>query len=91
MGGANHRPFGLYLLDPPQQELAKPFRLLDLSEYWLDHLLAQSVTAAMAGTPEPRSHPGEERAGLGRPLGDGRLGAVLLSSSCDVALDPPPA
>ena len=48
MDGADHRPFGLHLLDSPQEELAEPSRLLDLSEYRLDHLLAQAVAAALA-------------------------------------------
>jgi hypothetical protein len=91
VGGADHRPFGPHFLDPPQQELAELSRLFDLSEHRLDHLLAQPVTAAMAGTSEPGRHPGEQRAGLGRPLGGGGPGSVLLSSGRDVALDPPPA
>src|SRR5262245_65439653 len=45
----------------------------------------------MAGAPEPSAHPGEERAALGRPLGGGGLGSVMLSSGGDVALDAPPA
>jgi hypothetical protein len=49
MDGADHRPFSLDLFDPAQQKLAEPSRLLDLSEYWLDHLFAQAVAAAMAG------------------------------------------
>jgi hypothetical protein len=89
--GADHRPFGLHLLDSPQEELAEPSRLLDLSEYRLDHLLAQAVAAAMAGAPEPAGHPGEKRAGFGRPLRGSGLAAVLLSSGCDVAFDPSPA
>jgi hypothetical protein len=46
MDGADHRPFGGYLLDPSHKELAEPSCLLDLSEHRLDHLLAQSVAAA---------------------------------------------
>src|SRR6478672_7821051 len=91
MDGADHRPFALHLLDSPQEELAEPSRLLDLSEYRLDHLLAQAVAAAMAGAPEPAGHPGEKRAGFGRPLRGSGLTAVLLSSGCDVAFDPSPA
>ena len=45
----------------------------------------------MAGAPEPGGHSGEERAGLSRPLGGGRLATVLLSCGRDVALDPPAA
>ena len=62
----------------PHEELAEPPRLLDLSEYRLDDLLAQTVAAAMAGTPEPGGRPGEERAGL-----PGRFAvAVLLPCFC---------
>src|SRR4029077_10344203 len=45
----------------------------------------------MAGASEPSGHPGEERAGLGRPLGGGGLASMLLSPGRDVAFDPPPA
>lgn len=56
----------------------------------LDHLLAQPIADAIAGAPQLGEHPGEERAGLGRPLGGGGLAAVFLSSARDVAFDPPP-
>jgi hypothetical protein len=45
----------------------------------------------MAGAPAPAGHPGEKRAGFGRPLRGSGLAAVLLSSGCDVAFDPSPA
>jgi hypothetical protein len=80
-----------HFLDSRQQELTKAHRLLDLPEHRLDHLLAQPIAAAMAGAPELGGHPGEERAGLGRPLGDGRRGSVLWASGRDVAFDPSPA
>jgi hypothetical protein len=91
MGGADYRPFGSHFLDPAQQELAEASRLLDLPEHRLDHLLAQSVAAAIASTPELGDHSGNERAGLCGPLCSGGLGSVLLSSGRDVALDPPSA
>src|SRR5579883_848415 len=45
----------------------------------------------MAGAPELGAHPGEQRAGLERPLGGGGRGPVLLPPRRDVAVDPPPA
>src|SRR6478672_1991414 len=42
----------------------------------------------MAGASEPSGHPGEERAGLGRPLGGGGLASMLLSPGRDVAVLP---
>lgn len=91
VGGADQRPFCLHLLDPAQQELTEVSCLLDLAEHRLDHLLAQPIAAAIAGAPELGGHPGEERAGLGRPLGGCGLAAVCLSSGRDVAPDPPSA
>ena len=88
---ADDGPFGPHFLDTPQQELAECSRLFDLSEHRFDHLLAQSIAAAMASAPELGAHPGEERSGLEPPLGGGGGGSVLPPPSRDVAVDPPPA
>jgi hypothetical protein len=71
---------------PRSRNWRNPSRLLDLSEHRPDHLFAQAIAAAMAGALEPCAHPGEERAGLGGPTRGGGLGAMLVSSGCDVAL-----
>lgn len=34
-GGADHGPFGVHVVDAPQQELAESACLFDLSEHWL--------------------------------------------------------
>src|SRR5665213_1192604 len=91
VGGADDRPFGLHFLAPAQQELAEPSCLLDLSEHRLDDLLAQSIAAAMTGTPELGAHPDEERSRRERPFGGSGYGSVLLPPRRDVAVDPPPA
>src|SRR5215467_14568641 len=46
VGGANHRPFGLHVLDAPQQELPEHSCLLDLSEDRFHDLLPQPVPAS---------------------------------------------
>src|ERR1700704_6139703 len=79
VGGADHGPFGFDLVDAAQEELA---------EDGLDDLFAQSIPASIACALEFCAHSGDERAGSELPFCRGRLGAVLLPSGGDVALDP---
>ena len=88
MGGADHGPFGFDLVDAAQEELAEASCLLDLAEDRLDDLFSQSIPASIACALELCAHSGDERAGFELPLCRGRLGAVLLPSGGDVALDP---
>jgi hypothetical protein len=84
---ANHRPFGLDHPQSPTTGTGGTLSPPDLSEYRLDHLLAESVAAAIAGAPD--GHRGGERAGLGPPFAGSALGSALLSPDGDVA-DPSP-
>src|SRR5690348_10928268 len=61
VGGADQRPFVSHLFEAAEQELSEPSSSLDLTEDRLDHLLAQSVAAAPAGTPEPQAHGRDQR------------------------------
>src|SRR5437764_15008973 len=90
VGGADHGPFSFDLVDAAQEELAEASCLLDLAEPGLDDLFSQSIPASMACALELCTHSGDERAGFEFPFCRGRLGAVLLSSGGDVALDPAP-
>jgi len=56
VGGADHGPFAPDLIEATQEELAEASGVLDLSEHRLDHLLAQAVTAAPPGSPQPLGH-----------------------------------
>src|SRR4030081_3463665 len=86
--GADHRPFGFDLADAAQEELAEASCLLDLAEDGLDDLFSQSIPASVACALDLCAHSGDERAGFELPFCRGRLGAVLLPSGGDVALDP---
>ena len=46
--GAQHRPLGVTLLIPRIRNRWQPLALLDLTEDWLDHLLAPPVGALEA-------------------------------------------
>src|SRR3979409_2510666 len=88
VGGADHGPFGFDLVDAAQEELAGASCLLDLAEDGLDDLFSQSIPAAIACAVELCAHSGDERAGFELPFCRSGLGAVLLPSGGDVALDP---
>src|SRR5665213_1378535 len=88
VGDADHRPFGFDLVDAAQEELAEASCLLDLAEDGLDDLFSQSIPASIACALELCAHSGDERTGFEFPFRRGRLGAVLLPSGGDVALDP---
>src|SRR5882757_7890327 len=90
VGGADHSPFGFDLVDAAQEELAEASCLLDLAEDRLDDLFSQSIPASITCALELCAHSGDERAGFELPFCRGRLGAVLLPSGGDVALDPAP-
>ena len=90
MGGADHGPFGFDLVDAAQEELAEASCLLDLAEDGLDDLFSQSIPASIACLLELCAHSGDERARFELPFCRGRLGAMLLPSGGDVALDPAP-
>jgi predicted transposase YbfD/YdcC len=86
--GADHRPFGGYLLDPSHQELAEPSCLLDLSEHRLDYLLTQSVAAAAPASPELCRHGGEPASGAIRAFAGRGRRTMLLPPGRHVAADP---
>ncbi len=88
VGDADHGPFGFDLVDAAQEELAEASCLLDLTEDGLDDLFSQSISASIACALELCAHSGDERAGFELSFCRGRLGAVLLPSGGDVALDP---
>src|SRR6202171_5516907 len=88
VGGADHGPFGFDLVDAAQEKLAEASCVLDLAEDGLDDLFSQSIPASIACALELCAHSGDERAGFKLPFCRGRLGAVLLPSGGDVALDP---
>src|SRR3982074_3758012 len=88
VGGADHGPFGFDLVDAAQEELAEASCLVDLAEDGLDDLFSQSIPASIACALELCAHSGDERAGFELPFCRGPLGAVLLPSGGDVALDP---
>jgi hypothetical protein len=58
-------PFDGELVDTAQQKLAKPSGLFDLSEDWLEDLLSQAVSAAVAGAFELGAHHLHERPATG--------------------------
>src|SRR6266849_3953539 len=83
VGGADHCPFGLHFLDATQQELSEPSCLLDLSEYRLDDLLSESVSASPSRPLELGAHGLSERP-ADLPFD---FGGVFGFSSCDVSVD----
>src|SRR5208282_2048031 len=64
--------------------------MLDLTEHWLDDLLAQSVAAAATGPLELGGHVGDPAAGPGSASLNRGRGAVPLAAGRDVALDAAP-
>ena len=50
IGGADHGPFLSDLCEGSEEELPEASCRLDVTEYRLDDLLAQAVSAAVAGT-----------------------------------------
>src|SRR3979411_2604695 len=88
VGGADHGPFGFDLVDAAQEELAEASCLLDMAEDGLDDLFSQSIPASIACALDLCAQSAEELAGFELPCCRGRLGAALLPSGGDVALDP---
>src|SRR6202043_2836682 len=71
MGRADQHPFLFDLVQPAQQKLPEPARLLDLSKYRLDGLLAQPVGAVVALAGNLLRHRREPAAFLGFPCRGG--------------------
>ena len=86
----DHGPFAPDLIEAAQEELAEASGMLDLSEHRLDHLLAQPVTAAPPGSPQPLGHraSGVASSAFGAPRRAprrGALGPAPGSLRCDAA------
>ncbi len=86
MGRADQHPFVFYLVQPAQQELPEPARLLDLPEHRLDGLLAQPIRTVVALAGQLLRH-GRKSAALLGLAGGGRRGAVLLPAGRDKPVD----
>ena len=89
VGGADERPFGFYLFEATQKELAEASGMLDLAENGLDDLFSEAVTAAAAGASELGCHGGDARSFAPSPPAPGMPFAVAGATRSKESVDPP--
>lgn len=56
MGGADHGPFASDLVEPSEEELSEASRLLDLTEYRLDGMFSQPISARLPSASDLVGH-----------------------------------